>query len=427
MLKHFLALTFLVYGANLYADDFTTPTKIVKESISFEDDLDFDWLDIALNQQIYKFENSNLTGNIKLGKTNYPRIQLLSSLKLFKDLINEARACILNSPLEKPGCLADFNQEVTRNFNVYTPDILPTDPEASRPSPALFTAYYSPDFIGSRIRTEKYRYGIYALPSESELRSLTREAIDFDDALEGKGYTLFYVENLFDLYLMHIEGGGRVSVQNEKGVLEAHYLSYAGANGKPLKFVSNIMVEMGLLPPGKNSTTAQRNYLAQHPEKAREIFQKCPSYIFFKITDHPPLGVDNIPLTDNRSIATDRKLYPQKGLISYIVAKRPIQLNDGTIKNIPFSRFFLDQDTGGAIKGKARADLYFGFGPEAEVSANNLTQFGNIYFLMEKMVKVTKPSPAPTVTPQPTAVPGANPIPLPEPTQTPTIVPTAFL
>jgi membrane-bound lytic murein transglycosylase A len=228
---------------------------------------------------------------------------------------------------------------------------------------------------------------------------------------------------------MHIEGGGRVSVQNEKGVLESHYLSYAGSNGKSLKFVSNIMVEMGLLPPGKNSTTAQRNYLAQHPEKAREIFKQSPSYIYFQVTDHPPLGVDNTPLTDNRSIATDRRLYPQKGLISYIMAKRPIQLNDGTIKNIPFSRFFLDQDTGGAIKGKARADLYFGFGPEAEVSANNLTQFGNIYFLIEKMVKINypKPTPVPTLTPTPSPTPTATPEVTPGPTPVPTLIPTAIL
>jgi hypothetical protein len=254
MLKQFLAVILLFSNLNVFAEAFLTPTKIVKQPIVFEDDLDFDWMEMALDRQIYTFESLNLSGTIKLGKTIYPRAQLLSSVKLFKDLINEARACILNSPLEKPGCMSDFNFEVAQNFNVYTPDFLSTDPEASRPSPALFTAYYSPDFIGSRIRTEKYRYGIYALPKEADLRGLTREQIDFDDALEGKGYTLFYVENLFDLYLMHIEGGGRVTVQNEKGVLEAHYLSYAGSNGKSLKFVSNIMVEMGLLPPGKNST-----------------------------------------------------------------------------------------------------------------------------------------------------------------------------
>jgi membrane-bound lytic murein transglycosylase A len=321
-----------------------------------------------------------------LGSKSYPRKKLLTSVVLFKKIVAETKACIDEALVEKPGCMDDFNKKVKESFTVYEPNILSTDAEATRPRPALFTAYYSPDFVGSKTRTEKYRYGIYNLPKEENLRTLTREQIDFDDALEGKGYTMFYVESVYDLYLMHIEGGGRVTVTNEDGTTSAYYLSYAGSNGKTNKFLSKIMVEKGYLSADNNGTAAQRAYLAAHPEVMREVFRDCPSYIYFKLTDHPPLGVNNIPLTDNRSIATDRTLYAQKGMLAYIVSNRPVN-QDGVITNIPFSRFFLDQDTGGAIKGKARADLYFGFGPEAEVAANNLKQYGEIYFLIEKYAK----------------------------------------
>ncbi|MFZ4714785.1 MAG: MltA domain-containing protein [Bacteriovoracaceae bacterium] len=397
MSRFFLSLL-LLSSFHVLAVDYTTPTKLVTDPMTFEDDLDFYSLDLAIDRQITSLGKKALVGTIKLGDTVYPRQKLVTSVKLFKEFINDAKACIMNSPLEKPGCMDDLNQKIENNFDLYTPNWNEKDPEASRPKPAMFTAYYSPDFVGSKTKTEKYQYGIYSLPKEATLRTKTRDQIDFEGALENKGLALFYVENLYDLYLMHIEGGGRVTVKDDKGKNTSYYLSFAGTNGKPNKFISSIMVQMGYLKPGKASNSAIRAYLNLHPEKMREIFSQCENYIFFSVTGHPPLGMNNTILTDNRSIATDSKLYAQKGLLSYIVAKRPILTSTGAIKYIPFSRFFLDQDTGGAIKGKARADIYFGFGAEAELAAGNMTTYGDIYFLIEKLVKV-EPTPVPTLVP----------------------------
>jgi membrane-bound lytic murein transglycosylase A len=147
------------------------------------------------------------------------------------------------------------------------------------------------------------------------------------------------------------------------------------------------------------SVESQRRYLDAHPEKWREIYGYCPSYVYFKVTSTPPLGSDSVPLTDNRSMATDRTIYSEKGLIGFVSAKRPTEdgkwkaSNSETIGDrrtesqgkLPFrtfSRFFLDQDTGGAIRGRLRADLYFGEGDYAGEVAHSLKNYGDMYFLM---------------------------------------------
>lgn len=380
LVNSYLALAKTVY---------TTPTKLTNETIKFKDDLDLDGLSLVLDRQIVSFKSSRLEGSIRLGSTYYPRKYLLDSVVEFKALIEKTRNCYGDNFMLIEPCMDVLNLEIQQAFSVYKPSFTASDPEAGRDRPALFTAYYSPDFVGSRVKTEQYKWAIYSLPSDATLRSKTREQIDFEGALGAKGKPLFWVDDIFGLYLLHIEGGGRVTVSNEDGSVSSYYLSYAGGNGQKFTFINRYMIAQGMIT--EPSTVAQREYISTHPEKIREIFVTCPGYIFFQVTEHPPLGVNNIPLTDNRSIATDSRLYAQKGLISYVVTKRPILEANNTLKFVDFSRFFIDQDTGGAIKGKARADIYFGFGKEAEIAANNLKQTGEIYFLIKKMKKPIRP------------------------------------
>ena len=133
------------------------------------------------------------------------------------------------------------------------------------------------------------------------------------------------------------------------------------------------------------SSSIQRKYIGEHPEHHRDIFSVCPSYIYFKFTTHEPLGVDGIILTEGRSIAQDIGLYRQKGLISFVNGQLPSKDASGKFSSKQlFERFFIDQDTGGAIKGEARADLYMGFGKDAEGFAFNTHDFGNIFYLLLK-------------------------------------------
>jgi membrane-bound lytic murein transglycosylase A len=127
-----------------------------------------------------------------------------------------------------------------------------------------------------------------------------------------------------------------------------------------------------------------RSYLRDHPERVDEILFHDPSYTFFRVVKEGPLGSINVPLTTGRSIATDTRLFP-RGTLAFIITEKPVIDENGKITEWKrFSRFVVNQDTGGAIRGPARVDLFWGEGEAAEISAGNMKQKGKLFFLMEK-------------------------------------------
>jgi membrane-bound lytic murein transglycosylase A len=168
------------------------------------------------------------------------------------------------------------------------------------------------------------------------------------------------------------------------------FLTYDGDNGQRFEWLSKYMMSKGYI--SNPSTGAQRKYLREHPEKQEEIYSQCPSYVFFKMSTIPPQGAEGIPVTAGRTLATDNAFYAFKGLLAFVESERPVdtgtydleQEDPSKIAYMPFSRFFLDQDTGGAIVGKGRADIYFGLDGYAQYAATYQQQRGNIYFLLLK-------------------------------------------
>lgn len=357
-----------------------TPTKRINEKIEFHDDLEFKNLDLAISRQLKSYSEAYLKGTIKFGADTFKKQKLKDSLLHFKSLFENYFSC--KEVNETSLCLKNFNDSMNEDFYFYRP-IPRKEEQGYKTGETLFTGYYSPDLDGSRIQTEFYKNPIYAMPKEEGLRTLSRVEIDFDKKLEGKGYELFYVsDSLYDLWLFHVEGGGRVHVTEEDGSRSFYYLSYAGTNGQKFQMLYRYMLDHGMLTDD-SSISAQRKYLNENPEKQREVFSSSPSYIYFKVTKDEPLGVNNIPLTEGRSMATDYRTYKDYGLIQFVQTKKPTQV-DGKIVDKKFSRFFISQDTGGAIKGNARADLYFGYGEEAELSASYLKHLGTQTILIKK-------------------------------------------
>lgn len=360
---------------------YITPTKNVSvdQWPQFDDDLDFAWMNTAIDRQLKRFVKKDLSGNIRLGNVSYPLSHMRRSLELFQALIRDYQICARQS--SRPSCMQKFNDQMKLQFDLFSPHLEKSEfPNGDEVKTAFFTAYYTPSIEVETVSSPRFPYAIYAQPEEPQLSALTRDEIDFQGKLKKSRYVLFYASNLFDLYLMHIQGGGRVKVMDKKGQPQ-YYLSYAGTNGKLFRFISLYMKEKGMI--SDLSVESQRVFLKQNPDKQREVYQSCPSYVFFKISAQPPDGSDSTPLTDNRSLATDKKYYPAKGLLSFVRAQRPIDHQWPVIYS-NFSRFFIDQDTGGAIRGKARADLYFGEGSYAEMVAYNLNHYGEIYFLIAK-------------------------------------------
>jgi membrane-bound lytic murein transglycosylase A len=376
-----LALLFLSFSAFSGESARIPITTKVTEHINFKDDLDFHNMKLAIKRNMAYFNRADLGVSFKFGKDSYTRKDLKLTLMSFEILVDQAIECLKEQ--QKSVCYDQFSKTVNNEFNAYRPSPLSWE-RGYNTNQSLFTAYYSPDFKGSRVKTDVYKHAIYNMPKDAKLRSLSRVEIDFDNKLAGKGLEIAYVkESLYDIWLLHVEGGGRITILNEDGTSEVSYLSYAGSNKKTFKMLYHYMLDSGMLKPGQASIDQQRAYLEANPEDQREVFASSPSYIFFKESKKEPLGVKNVVLTENRSLASDYRIYKEYGILNFIQAKRPMRVN-GKVKMVNFSRFFINQDTGGAIKGNARSDLYFGFGREAELTANNLKVLGDQFFLIKK-------------------------------------------
>lgn len=344
---------------------------------NFNDDLNLEGLTLAVQRQLAVLRRESDRVALRIGETNFHTGQLRKSLENFNGLLSETTSCLKTRSREH--CYDTLGRRISEQFLVYLV------------TPSLLTGYYTPTIDVSTRRSEKYRYPIYRKPNKAEERNLSREAIDFDNRLDGKGYELFYAADRFDLYVLHIEGGAEVVV-HDNGKRYTKYLHYAGDNGQEFQHLDEYMVRHGMLRDTQRSRWDQRNYLGMHPQESRRIFSSCPGYVFFKASDSPPIASTGATLTANRSLASDPDYYPVKGILTYVVAAIPEVPRDGAPpesnpKGLAYrtmGRFFIDQDVGHFITGPARADLFFGEGQYAEFLANNFMTRGHIYLLVSK-------------------------------------------
>lgn len=350
-----------------------TPTVRVHEPMVFSDDLDFTLLDKAIDRQLANFERRGLKGTIRFGTLTYPRTVLKDSLVALRSLTATAQECFKTQ--SKETCYAEFSNSVNATFNIYKP--------TSETGKTKFTSYYTPDFKGTRVQTAEYKNPIYSLPPIESDRKLSRVQIDLDGKLQGKGLEFLWVkETLFDIYFMHIQGGGRVVLPDGSTT----YLSYTGANGQKFQFVSQYLINSGLMEREKTNYFTQRAFLEEHPEHQRATYATAPFFIYFKETSEEPHGLDDMSLTEGRSLAWDNTIYKSLGVINFIqTVKTTHEDADGKPVKVPFSRFFLAQDTGSAIRGTARCDLYWGYGEEALFVAGKLMEMGEQFFLIKKI------------------------------------------
>lgn len=368
--------------------NYVTPTEKLNTVNwpEIDDDLDFENLDLAIDRQLAHFGAHPPDGVLRLGGDQYPLSWAVNSLEQMKELAKQARDCLSqNSKKNHAACMATFSAKLKDKFNMYRPTLVATDPRYGQEKEALFTGYYTPLIHTTTTKTGLSTHPIYGRPEQKSDRTATRVDIDFNQALANRGLELYYGLDLFEFYMAHIQGNAHVIIDGDRG--GSYFLNYAGTNGQRFEFISTYMTKKGLIP--NDSIAAQKNYLDTHPDRQKEIYGVCPSYVFFRSTSTPPTGSSGVAVTANRSIATDSRYYGFKGLVSFITASRPEEEQEANqpcdhIRFRAFSRFFLDQDTGGAIRGKARADLFFGEGDYAQLAASNEVEKGNIYFLMLK-------------------------------------------
>ena len=344
------------------------PTKLGR----LMDDGGFDTMMTALRRQEAAFNRRNLNDQLIIAGQSYPMSVLKDTLTSFRQLWLDRKSCIDQG---LGHCQTDFEKRMKEDYRWYRPLV-------KGRSDAHFTGYYSPTFYAKQKSRGDFRYGLYRKPKNQGDLAYSRNDILFNGSLEGKGLELFYMNDPYELFLLHVEGGGVVETM-ENGKKKSYFLSYEGTNGQSFSFIGPYMRDQGYIP--NVSVKEQRKYLKKNPDKWEEIYGQTPSYVFMKITKTEPLGMENIPLTSGRSMAQDRKIYWRKGIMGFINTKIPDFSRRSTVgAKTPMSRFFIDQDTGGAIKGEARADLYWGYGTKAKFLAENLDDYGDLVFFIKK-------------------------------------------
>ncbi len=296
-------------------------------------------------------------------------------------------------------CQSCFWRELNARF-----DLLPSssDPQFVE---VLFTGYYQPLVEGSLVPTEKFRYPVYRKPADlvtAELVTLkpemkvekvfgraqgeqftpyySRGEIDEAELLKGRQLEIAWVEDPIDVFFMHIQGSGIIRLPDGRRLS----LGYAAQNGRPYRSIGRLLIDEGKIPQEEMSMQRLRRYLSENPHERNEIFRYNESYVFFRVLENGPLGSLEVPVTAGRSIATDGRLFP-KGALAWIQTQIPVIDDAGQVAGWrPIARFVLNQDTGGAIRGFQRADLYFGTGEEPAASAGYMNRPGKIFFLMLK-------------------------------------------
>ena len=239
---------------------------------------------------------------------------------------------------------------------------------------ALFTAYFEPELDGSRVRSDRFQYPIYATPPELKRGSrwLSRRELLTSGVMEDRGLEIAWVDDPVELFFLQIQGSGRIRLA-EGGMLR---VGYGGSNGHPYRSVGTELVRRGVFQPHQVSAQVIQNWVRQNPEPGSELLYHNPSYVFFrKVNRVPaekgPLGAMNRSVTPLRTVAVDPK---------YVPLGAPVWVEkDG--KN-PMRKLMIAQDTGSAIKGAQRADIFFGTGEQAGRKAGRIRDPGRMVVLM---------------------------------------------
>jgi membrane-bound lytic murein transglycosylase A len=243
-------------------------------------------------------------------------------------------------------------------------------------SEGLFTGYFEIELNGSRQQQGRYQIPIYRRPAEAEAAARYSRAEIEDGALAGRGLELLWVDDPIDAFFLEIQGSGRIRLRNG-GALR---VGYDGQNGKPYVPVGRLLVERGVMPRSETTMMTIRDWMDRHPEAGAALRRENPSYVFFhEVQGDGPIGAEDVVLTAERSLAVDR---------SFIALGVPIWLeaDERFASAAPVRRLVVAQDTGGAIKGPIRGDLFWGTGSAATLRAGVMNAQGRYYLLLPRAV-----------------------------------------
>lgn len=298
---------------------------------------------------------------------------------------------LCQAALKTQNAKAFFEQNFTA-FKIHDPE---------RPQ-GLFTGYYEPEAEGSLTKTSEFHVPVYQRPADLVALSetdqnktgfaygrlidgkaepyFTRKDIELG-ALENRGLEIVWLKNWVDAFFIHIQGSGRVRLSDGKIIR----LAYAAKTGQPYTGIGSVLLAKGVGTKDTMSMELLRSWMKTHPADARELMWNNKSYIFFRHIEVPSidlgaLGAQQINLTPLRSLAIDRSIW-MFGTPIWIDTRTPPEAGAK-----PFQHLMVAQDTGTAIKGYVRGDVYWGWGEEASFNAGHMKSAGTMVVLLPKLV-----------------------------------------
>ena len=274
------------------------------------------------------------------------------------------------------------------------------------------TAYFEPEVEASKIQTERFKYPILKRPTDLVAitnqerpasmgnkfffarKMIAENGIKFETfpnrqqietgALDNQGLELYWLESRIDIFFIHIQGSARLLIKDQQGNCIIERISYDGKSGHNFTPIGKILIDIGEIDRANITMQSIREWLLEHPDQADALMHKNESFIFFQKIDHPepklgPVAAAGVPLMPNRSLAIDHRLQTF-GVPIYISTRDAIGTDE-----TPFQKLMVAQDTGSAIVGSARGDLFIGTGEKAAQIAGGVKHPADFIILLPKI------------------------------------------
>lgn len=355
---------------------------VARPSFSFADDLERKDLVPAVRHSLKYLCGLPPDRKIPFGGRTVPVAHLARSLGVFLSLVNGEPAS------------GELDRLIRERFDIYQAGG-PGNPDSGRQM--LVTGYFQPILAGSLTRTPPYLHPLYAVPDDLVYRTGARDektAGRIEDGAfvpywtrgeierQGRaaGHELVWLKDPFDAFVLHVQGSGLIRLPD--GAVRG--VRFAARNGRNYRSIGRLLVETGRLQLGDAGLDTIRAYLAAHPGEREEILHHNESFIFFSWADHlKPTGNLGLELTAGRSAAVDQSFYPA-GSLAFLISRKPSISRENGVQWAPLHRFVLLQDTGSAMRGPGKVDLFWGTGPAAGSEAGLMKETGELFLLLLK-------------------------------------------
>ncbi len=366
--------------------------KLTREAFpQFTDDLHLEHLLTGAVRHLHYLNTLSDNSSFTIGDDSYSVSWLRESMDSFIDI------------LKQDPDTDELARIVAENFSIYQAAGRKDFPKGEM----LITGYYEPFLKGSLTPDPPYIYPLYSPPAslvqtkknlggkqvfkrKNEHNQLvpywTRAEIEENNYAAGN--ELVFLDSPVDAFILHIQGSGKIQLQD--GTVRS--IHYAASNGLEYFSIGKLLVDQKKMTIAEVSIPTIRHYLREHPEEQKAILNHNIKYIFFNwAPDGDPSGSLGEPLVAGRSIAVDPDVLPQT-TPAFLISRKPVLDKTGAITSwVPMMRFVFPQDTGSAIKGSGRADLYWGSSNYAKTAAGSMKEKGTLYFLVKNGFEELEP------------------------------------